>query len=107
MTDKDTALNDLNNDGARRKYRYFCFVYEISSDQYPHTKAVPVQDAKYNFVPINANEEAATSTTRKSNKIRNKYNNKHQMYQSHKRIQLVIILIPAQVLANTHQKLLT
>ncbi len=54
--DKDTALNDLNND--RENTDISASFTTSSSDQYPHTKAVPVQDAKYNFVPINANEEA-------------------------------------------------
>ena len=65
--DKDTALNDLNNN--RKNTDISASFTTSSSDQYPHTKAVPVQDAKYNFVPINANDEAELQN-------RNKYNNK-------------------------------
>lgn len=54
--DKETVLNDLNNN--RENSDISASFTRFSSNRYPHTKAVPVQDAKYKFVPVKASEEA-------------------------------------------------
>lgn len=52
VTNKNNARNDVGNVNISASNT------RMSSDKYPHTKAVLIQDAKYSFAPVNANELA-------------------------------------------------